>query len=216
MSASSRRVLASLALLAVAPALASCRDEAHPAAPAAVEPPVSSPEGIPDAPVSGRVHGAPFVLRDARYVVDRRPGYQHTDIQLSSGTGEGACAPVSPPTATSVWLRLEGPARIEGTTARLGHGASGPWTVHYQVFDGDSWLGAGDGSALLVLHDPSPDGRLSGGLAVCFPDADRSCVSGSFDAVACPPRIDQPVRGTPSPEAVPRAYLDRMIDAGAR
>lgn len=195
------------------PALLSCRDEAHPAPPTAVEPPVASPEAIPDAPVSGRLHGAPFVLRDARYVVDRRPGYAHTDIVLSSGTTDTACAPVAPGTATSVWLRLEGPDRLESKNVRVGPGAAGPWSVHYQVFDG-AWLGVGDGSALVTLREPGPDGRLSGAIAVCFPDGTRSCVSGSFAAVACPPRIDESVRGSPPPEAIPSAYLQRVLDAG--
>lgn len=195
-------------------ALAACRDEAHPSPGAPVEPPVASPEAIPDAPVSGRIHGAPFTLRDARYVIDRRPGYAHTDIQLSAGTAESPCAPVSPATSTSVWLRLEGGDRIASTSGRTGPGTQGAWAVHYQVFDGDAWLGAGEGSAVLVLHEAAPDGRVSGGIAVCFSDDAKSCVSGSFDAAACPPRIDQPVRGTPPPEAIPPAYLQRVMEAG--
>lgn len=203
----------SLAILAVA-ALASCRDEAHPPPPRAVDPPVASPEAIPEAPVSGRVHGVPFVMRDARYVVDRRLGYAHTDIQLSSGSADASCGPISPATATSVWLRLEGPERLESASMRVGPGTSRRWTVHYQVFDGAAWVGVGDGSALLTLHEPGADGRLSGGIAVCFSDDTKSCVSGSFDAVACPPRIDQAVRGTPPTEAIPPAYVQRVRDAG--
>ncbi len=195
--------------------LLSCREEARPTQPAAVEPPVASPEAIPDAPVSGRIHGAPFVLRDARYVIDRRTGYAHTDIALSSGNAEAACTPVSPPTSTTVWLRLEGPDRIESISARVGPaGTPGGWAVHYQTFEGGAWVGVGNGSAILALHEPGPDGRLSGGLAVCFPDEKKSCVSGSFEAVGCPPRIDQPVRGTLPPEAIPAAYLRLVRDAG--
>jgi hypothetical protein len=201
------------AVLAFA-ALAACRDEAHPPPAAAVEPPVASPEAIPDAPVSGRVHGAPFVLRDARYVEDRRPGYGHTDIVLSTGAAETTCAPVSPGTSTSVWLRLEGAGRIQSANVRAGPGAATPWSVHYQVFDGGAWLGVGEGSALVTLHEPGPDGRIAGGIAVCFPDESKSCVSGSFDAVACPPRIDQAVRGTLPPEAIPPEYQKRVLDGG--
>lgn len=205
----SRRAAALLAVLVVA----ACRAEQKPSPAAAREPPVSSPEGIPDAPLSGTIHGRPFVLRDARYVPDRRPGYAHTDILLSSGTADSACAPVVPATATSVWLRLEGPDPIEATSTRTGPGTTSRWSVHYQAFDG-RWLGVGDGSALVSLQAPAPDGRVAGGLAVCFSDDERSCVSGSFDAVACPPRIDQPVRGTPPSEAVPPEYARRMLDAG--
>jgi len=197
------RAVAALTLIA-------CRDEAHPAAAKPVEPPVTSPESIPEAPVTGRIHGAPFAMRDARYVVDHRVGYAHTDVLLSTGTAESACAPVSPAQSTTVWLRLEGPGTIETVNARVGPGKAGSWSVHYQVFEGGTWIGAGDGSALVSLHEPGPDGRLSGGLAVCFADDARSCVSGSFDAVRCLPRIDQPVRGTPPPEAVPSQYLQRV------
>ncbi len=190
--------------------LAACRDEAHPAPGTPVEPPLSSPEAIPDAPVSGRIHGAPFALRDARYVIDRRVGYAHTDIVLSAGTAEAACAPVAPRESTSVWLRMDGPGKIATERGRVGPGGEGTWRVHYQVHDQTGWSGVGEGAAVLVLHEPGPDGRLSGGLAVCFSDEAKSCVSGSFDALGCPPTIDQPVRGTPPPEAVPPQYLKRI------
>jgi len=194
--------------------LAACRDDLPPPPPSVVEPPVASPESIPDAPVSGRIHGSPFVMRDARYLLDRRVGYAHTDIQLSSGTADSACAPISPPTSTSVWLRLEGSDKIPSASLRVQSGVEGSWTVHYQVFDGTAWTGVGNGSALLTLHEPGPDGRLSGGIAVCFSDDTKSCVAGSFDALACPATIDQPVRGTPPPEAVPPAYRNRVLEAG--
>ena len=204
------RRLAVLSLLV----LVSCRDDLPPPSAIVVEPPVASPEAIPDAPVSGRIHGAPFVLRSARYVVDRRPGYAHTDIELSSGTTDTPCTPVSPTTSTSVWLRLEGPDRIESATVRAGRGTAAPWTVHYQVFEGGSWTGVGEGSALVTLHEAGPDGRVAGGLAVCFPDDAKSCVSGSFDAIACPSRLDQTVRGALPPEAIPPAYLQKVLDGG--
>jgi len=194
-------------------ALAACRDEVHPAPPTSVEPPVTTTQSIPDGPVSGRIHGAPFTMRDARYVVDRRMAYEHTDVLLSSGSAESACAPVSPAQSTMVWLRLDGPGKIGIADVRTGPGRTGTWQVHYQAYDGEKWIGVGDGSALVSLNEPGPDGRLTGGIAVCFPDDARSCASGSFDATSCPPSIDQPVRGTPPPEAVPPQYLQRV---GAR
>jgi hypothetical protein len=197
-------------------ALLGCREEAHPAPPRPVPLPVSSPEAIPDAPVSGRVHGAPFVLRDARYVIDRRVGYAHTDILLSAGTAEAACAPVLPARSTTVWMRLDGPAKIAPVTTRTGPGADAAWQVHYQAFEDDRWVGAGEGTALLMLHEAGPDGRLTGGVVVCFPDDAKSCVSGSFEAVGCPPSIDQPVRGSPPPEAIPPQYLQRVRESSTR
>jgi hypothetical protein len=196
--------------LLAALALTGCRDEAQPAAVKPVEPPMTTPESIPEAPVTGRIHGAPFAMRDARYIVDRRVGYAHTDILLSAGTAESACAPLTPAQSTSVWLRLAGPGKVATTNVRTGPGQGDSWSAHYQFFDGDAWVGAGDGSALVSLREPGPDGKLSGGIAVCFSDGAKSCVSGSFDATPCPPSIDQPVRGTPPPEAIPPQYLQRV------
>jgi hypothetical protein len=204
------RRLALLSLLA----LASCRDDVPPPPLMVVEPPVASPDAVPDAPVSGRIRGAAFVMRDARYRIDRRPGYAHTDIELSSGAAESACAAVLPRTSTSVWLRLEGVDPIASASTRSGPGGQGPWKVYYQAYQGAGWVGVGEGSALVTLHEPGPDGHVPGGIAVCFPDETKSCVSGSFDAVACPASIDQPVRGTPPPEAIPPAYLTRVLEAG--
>jgi hypothetical protein len=187
--------------------VAACRPESHADVRPPVEPPVESPNAIPDAPVSGTVRGAPFVVRDARYVVDRRVGYAHTDLLLSSGKAESHCGPIAPARATSVWLRLDGTGTIEPKDVRVGSGAPGPWSVHYQVFDGEGWVGVGAGAAVLSIRDATADGRLTGGLAVCFSDDDKSCVSGSFDAVSCPMTIDQPVRGAVAPEEIPAKYL---------
>jgi hypothetical protein len=182
--------------------LGACRAEMRAGADKAPPPPVGSPKAIPDAPVSGKIHGAPFVLRDARYVVDRRVGYEHTDIQLSAGKAESPCAPIEPANAPSVWLRLAGPERLQAQELSLGGDANGAWSVHYQVVDDEMWRGVGEGNALVSLLDPSPDGRLAGGLAVCFADDSRSCVMGSFNATSCPQRIDEPVRGAVAPEVL--------------
>ncbi|MGO8997894.1 MAG: hypothetical protein ACLQVI_31630 [Polyangiaceae bacterium] len=202
-----------LRLLAAMALLAACRPESHVEVHPRVEPPVDSPNAIPDAPVSGTVRGAPFAVRDARYVVDRRVGYAHTDLLLSAGRAESPCGPISPARATSVWLRLDGDDKIEPKDVRIGATGEGPWSVHYQVFDGETWTGTGEGGAILSIRDATADGRLSGGLAACFSDDKKSCVSGSFDAVSCPMTIDQPVRGTVAPEEVPTKYLQAVRGA---
>jgi hypothetical protein len=207
-TASRVRVAAVLVL-----SIAACRAESHPGPTGGVEPPLTSPAAIPEAPVSGTIGGAPFVARSARYVADRRVGYQRTDIQLSAGAAESACGPVVPANAPSVWIRLEGSAAIEAQELRPGPGAGGPWSVHYQVFGEDGWVGVGNGSAILSVRELGLDGRVRGGLAVCFPDAAKSCVSGSFVAPSCPPRIDQAVRGAMAPEEIPAKYLQPMRDA---
>lgn len=207
--------------LVIALLLVACRADTKAPVQVAADPPVSTPSAIPEAPVSGTIHGAPFVARDMRWVLDDRIGYAHVDLALSAGKAESACGEIAPAKPASVWLRLEGKHEIRPNELRLDEGADASegeaWSVHYQVFDRDHWVGLAAKKALLVLHGVSPDGRLSGGLAVCFGDEQKSCVSGSFDATSCPPRIDQPVRGTQQPERIPKEYLERMLlDGGAR
>lgn len=205
-------------------ALLACRADtkAPPQKPA--DPPVSTPSAIPDAPVSGTIHGTPFVARDMRYIVDDRIGYAHVDIKLSTGKADDACGTIVPERPTSVWLRLDGAHKLGAKELRLGPDTADKpdenWSVHYQVFEPDGsgghWTGLTTRNALLTLHGVSPDGHLSGGLAVCFGDESNSCVAGSFEATSCPPRIDQPVRGTPPPESIPKQYLERMLlDGGS-
>ena len=200
------RVTAALALLA------GCRDEVHADPHRTVAPPVDSPNAIPAAPISGTVRGTPFVLRDARYVIDHRLGYEHTDIKLSAGKAETPCGPILPVNAPSIWLRLEGAGKLETKNIRIAEDA-GAWSVHYQVFDGVKWVGVTDASAILSMYEPGPDGRLLGGLSVCFSDDAKSCVSGSFEAQNCPWNIDRPVRGALPPETIPEKYRPILNDA---
>jgi hypothetical protein len=195
--------------------LVSCRQELRSGTKQPVEPPVASPNAIPDAPVSGTLRGAQFVIRDARYVIDRRIGYAHTDIRLSSGKASSDCGPLTPPNESTVWLRLDGDGKLESKEFQLGPDSKGPWSVHYEVFGPDGWMGISGGSAVVQMFEPGPDGHLSGRLAVCFSDGTKSCVSGSFDARPCPWTIDQPVRGTMPPETIPEKYRSKMLDAGA-
>ncbi len=174
---------------------------------------MSTESAIPDAPVSGTIHGAPFVARDARYVVDDCIAYEHVDLVLSAGKSEDACGAIEPSHGASVWLRLDRKATIVPEDAPS-------WSVHYQVFEDDGsgghWVGLTAKKALFAIHGVGADGHLTGGLAVCFGDDSGSCVSGSFDAASCPARIDQAVRGTPPPESIPKEYLERMLLDGGR
>jgi hypothetical protein len=183
--------------------VAGCRDPLPAPSAVNVEPPMGSIDGIPTAPVNGTLHGLVFVARDARYIVDRRDGYAHTDIKLSASALEAPCAPFRPDTTSSLWIRIDGPSPLETRDLRVGPGLGRPYSVHYQVHDGERWIGVGNGSALLSLHAPGPDGHVAGAIAVCFPDRDKSCVSGSFDAVSCPSRLDLPARGAPPIEREP-------------
>jgi hypothetical protein len=206
---------AGLLAAAVAVGLLGCRSESHRAPPRPVEPPVAQASAIPDAPLNGTLHGVQFVLRDARYIVDRRVGYAHTDIKLSAAKSETPCGPTVPARAASVWLRLQGEPLTGAKEIRLAPGEESPWSVHYQVFEDERWFGVGEGSAVVSIRELGPDGRLSGGIAVCFSDDKKSCVSGSFDAQSCPTSLDQPVRGAVPAEATPPNFRLQMFDAGA-
>jgi len=209
-----------LALLAAA-----CTEEPPPPPSGPVSPPVESFESIPDAPVSGTLRGAPFSLRDARYSVDRRMAYAHTDVKLSAGAAESPCGEIKPRGAASVWLRLSGAGAVERGQMKLDPKTPAPWSVHYQAREDDRWLGSGSGVALFEIKSIGADGKINGELAVCFADGKKSCVKGSFAAQPCPISIDEPVRGTfpvedieghlPKPRAVEGADAG-AADAGAR
>lgn len=99
--------------------LGACRPESHAPSRRPVEPPVESPNGIPDAPLNGTVHGTPFTVRDARYVVDRRIGYAHTDILLSSAKADTPCGPLAYPCDERLVATRGGRSgRAEGLAAR--------------------------------------------------------------------------------------------------
>lgn len=190
-----------------------------------VAPPVDSFESIPDAPLSGILRGTAFTVHDARYHIDRRLGYAHTDIVLSLGTAESPCGELKPKGASSVWLRLDGKGAVDRGQLRIDPRTPGPWTVHYQLREENRWLGNGDGAALLNVRSIGMDGKIAGDLAVCFGDGKKSCVKGSFEARSCPTSIDEPVRGAlpaedvegklPKPKPVEAADAGAPADAGA-
>jgi hypothetical protein len=187
-----------------------CAPEAHVNAHKPVAPPVENVGAIPDAPLSGTVRGAKFVMKDARYVADRRTGYQHVDVKLSSGAAEAACGELKPAGATSIWLRLEGTDAVATQELFLAPGQASPWSVHYQARENDTWTGSSEASVVAAIRASAGDGVVSGSLAACFADDAQSCVSGSFDALPCPPVIDAPVRGALPLEAVPEKYKPKL------
>lgn len=206
----------SLALASLIALLAAgCSPEHHVTSHEPVEPPVATPQAIPDAPLNGTIRGVPFTIHDARYIADHRTGYAHVDIKLSAGKAEASCDEVSPKTATSLWLRLEGKDEVTSQDLDLRPGKESPWSVHYQVRTESDWVGNADGAAVVSLHAAGPDGKIFGGLSVCFADGQKSCVSGSFEAEPCPSRIDAPVRGAQPPEAIPEKYKQKLKAAPA-
>jgi hypothetical protein len=167
------------------------------------KPAPTSADAIPAATLGGELAGKPFTLGSARYVVDRRHGYEKVDVSLSAGTADFPCDDRKPKDAPSVWLRRKGEAPLKAEAVRLAPGEQSPWEVHYQFRDGRRWIGNGHASSLIVIHDIGPDMKLSGELWACFGDPMGSCVAGRFSADYCPIRIDQPVRGTEAMERPP-------------
>jgi hypothetical protein len=191
-----RSAIVTLALAALAGA---CRQSAEPP-PDRAKPAAQSAEAIPEGPVSGYIRNKPFAVQRAVYMIDRRPGYEHTDIKLYSTSIHDPCATVPADEGPTVWIRYSGAGALEPTTIRLDQDDAGPWEVNYQIREGLRWAGNGDTAALLVLRAKAKDGRIGGELSASFADAWSSRVSGSFTATECAVSIDAPVRGIAAQE----------------
>ncbi|MBW2525058.1 MAG: hypothetical protein JRI23_12825 [Deltaproteobacteria bacterium] len=174
-----------------------------------------SAAAIPAEPVQGEVGSAPFVVRDARFRIDRRPGHEKVDILLSDAKSDHPCGALTPAEPTRVWLRRRGAGPLASGEIRIPLGADDGWSAHYQLRRDGRWKGSGHAAALLQLDVPDAGFTLQGKLSVCFADADRSCVAGTFRAHQCPDVLDRPVRGVgpterpaelrrPEPTAAPR------------
>jgi hypothetical protein len=174
--------------------------ENPPAAPA-------SPEAIPNAPLNGTIGGEPFTLKDARYYVDQRPGYEKIDIKLSEVSAKMPCSELDSAKGKSLWLRRKGTDKLEPQTVNISLDKQGPWEAHYQIYRDGQWFGNGEANALFVIRDVRPDMKLEGELWSCFRDGTASCAKGRFSASYCRIRIDAPVRGTEAMERPPAGKL---------
>ncbi len=198
-----------------------CQSPAEPAGP--IIEPKPAPEAanaIAAGALGGDIDGQPFSIQSARYIVDRRRGFEKVDISLSAGSVDSPCEQRKPKDSPSVWLRRKGATPLAAEQARLSPNDEAPWEVHYQVRKEHGWIGNGRASALIVIHDVGPDMKLNGELWACFADTHGSCVSGRFIADYCPIRIDKPVRGTEAMERPPPldggSSLKAAGDAGAK
>jgi hypothetical protein len=182
------------------------------------KPAPTSVDAIPEAPLSGSIHGQGFTVRSATYVVDRRPGYEHVDIRLSAAEAVEPCNEKTTATATSVWLRRKSAGELKATQARIAPNDGAVWEVHYQAQVDGRWLGNGDACALIAVKTVAADLKAHGELWACFSDEFESCVSGTFVASYCPIVIDAPIRGIesmerPSAQAMASAHAAASAEA---
>lgn len=183
-----------------------------------VTPKHESPSAIPATPVRGTLHGEPFVARDGRYRIDRRPGYERLDLLLSDAEAGLPCGELRPEAPRRIWLRRPGAEPPETKPIRIRPTPDRGWQAHYQLRRDDRWVGVGDGSALLALNAPDGGTTLRGSLSVCFADETSSCAAGSFVAHYCPAELDRPVRGvepTERPEALAGSESNAVAPAGS-
>jgi len=218
-----RQVLQASAALALGSSLLGGCAEVPPEPSKDIEPQFASPDSIPDGPVNGTLDNKPFSAQDSRFYVDRREGYEKLDIKLSATEVEDHCGTLRYAQAPMVWIRRRGVEPLEPGTYNIKPGDDSPWQVHYQVKDGDYWVGNGDAAAILVIRSASLRQIVVGDLSVCFADGKQSCVSGTFMAHYCPISVDLPVRGADSVEKLPDAGVVEQLhdenshpgDAGA-
>jgi hypothetical protein len=169
---------------------------------------------IPVETVSGTLLGKPFALHTARYTVDRRPRYEKVEIQLLAAKLDKPCEAIGTNHDPAVWLRRTGIGEPKAESVRFSPDEATPWEAHYELFENKDWRGNGTANVMLELHEPAPDLKLHGEIYACFGDRTQSCVSGRFDAIYCPIRVDALVRGTDSMER-PSARSGKPLKAAA-
>ena len=172
------------------------------------QPAHDSVAAIPTSPLQGKLGATPFVVRDARYRIDRRAGHEHVDILLSDAEAKHPCGALEPAEPPRIWLRRQGADPLASEEIRIAQGQAHRWEAHYQLRQGGRWVAAGDGAALLRLDVPDAGFTVRGALSVCFADGADSCAAGAFVARRCPSDIDRPVRGV-GPTESPEAFLLR-------
>lgn len=192
-------------VLALAVALCAPACEEKPPAPRAVaRTPHGTASSIPRGPVEGKIAGVAFTVRDARYHVDRRPGYEKLEVTLSGEPAASACARL-PKEAPAIWLRRRGAGSATVGEVRLEPGSDSEWAVHYQVRGERGWIGSGDAAALVVVRSATGT-AIEGDLSVGFADVAGSSASGTFVAQHCPVSIDRPVRGVEQDDQMPEGW----------
>ncbi len=158
------------------------------------EPEFDKVAGIPVSKVSGTLATQRFELKDARFKIDRRAGYERIDLELSGSAAKEKCGALEDSGSPAVWIRFPGVSKLEPGELRRQPGKPASFEVHMKVRRDGQWFGNGDSAALLVVEIFEPGVALNGVLSVCFGDPDKSCVSGTFVAASCPDMLDVPPR----------------------
>jgi hypothetical protein len=135
---------------------------------------------IPDAPVSGRVHGQDFIVQHA--------GLQNGTLSLRCG-GHGS--------ELGVWINFSGaPAEtLSGRTINITTHAdkAAKITLRWHDADGtrtnESFEG---GYAMRLEFGTLADNRIPGKIHLCLPDEQKSYVLGSFTAEVRKPKPKEP------------------------
>lgn len=173
------------------------------------------PSAIPVRPVEGTLAGAPFTVHDARFRIDRRPGYEGIDLRLSPGDASAPCAALPEADGAGVWIHFGERTTLEPATIRVKPGTKGEAEAHLFLRREGKWFGNGDAAMLLVIKSFDPAFGMEGDLSVCFADEAKSCVSGSFNAAACPdPLEDSPRTFPPTSLVEVERIRDKLADAG--
>jgi hypothetical protein len=150
--------------LALALAPGGCRGAPPAPSRADVRPPVESADAIPGSAVRGTLRGRPFEARDARLLVDSRPGYEKVDLALSAASAEAPCGALGEPAPMRVWLRRKGAEPVAAGEIRLAPGAEQAWELHYQLEMGGEWTGSGEAAAIVRFRATDAGAGLKGSL----------------------------------------------------
>jgi len=141
--------------------------------------------------VSGLIRTEDFSAVDVRYRIIEGEERDRLDFFFSDRRLERCGLPIERD-GTLVWLRVPGVTSVAEATFAT-DADEHPMSVHYEVPVENTYnrgyevIGRGSGRIELTSLE---DVKLEGRVAVCFADADSSCVRGRFEAYPCYSRVD--------------------------
>jgi hypothetical protein len=145
-------------------------------------------DDVGDGPVAGTVGGAAFSAADVRFRVIPRSGRHRVDLFFADRAIE-RCGLALEREDRRVWLRFPDRIRLEPGAYALDGESEGDFELHYEYPDDSHVVSIHRGVAQLEIREVTST-RVTGALSVCFADASRSCVEGTFEASPCLSRVD--------------------------